>query len=163
MVRILHINFLIWLFFICPLNFLNNIVIAGSGAGSGVNIFYSLLNLLVFGPFALFVFYSGFYGIIRRPPRWFLLAYRTSQGVQCVVYFTFSIISLGPFWGWTQISDLGGSGGEGFAIFLCVIEALMYTALTTTGGLWLYFSFKYQEENPFREEERINNDTQARV
>ena len=144
------------------MNFLNNIVQAGSGAAPAVYIFYSILNIFVFGPFALFVFYSGFYGTVRRPPRFHQLAYRISQGVQCALYFTFSILSLGPFNGWAQISSLGGSGGEGFAIFLCVIEALLYMILSATGGLLLYLSFRYQEEDPFRDDIPVD-DTVARV
>ena len=133
-VIVLHIVFLTFLG-ICALNFLNNIVQAASDAAPGVYIFYSILNVFVLVPFALFVFYSGFYGMVRRPPRYHLLAYRISQGIQCALYFTFSILSLGPFNGWAQISSLGGSGGEGFAIFLCVIESLLYTALSIIGAL----------------------------
>ena len=135
LIRILHLNFLIFLFGILPLNFFNNFVQAVSGATKGVNIFYSLLNIMVFAPFALFVFYSGFYGNVRRPPRYHLLAFRITQGVQTSLYFMFSILSLGPFNGWAQISSLSRSGGQGFTIFLCVIEALIYTALTISGGL----------------------------
>ncbi|CAI2379211.1 unnamed protein product [Moneuplotes crassus] len=160
--RILHINFLMYILGICPLNFLGNIVISASGAGAGVNVFYSLLNILVFGAFALFVFYSGFYGNIRKPPGYHLLAYRIGQGVQCTLYFTFSILALGPFNGWAQISSLGGSGGEGFAIFLCVIESLLYSVITISGGLCLYLSFAYFEEDPFKDEIQ-ENDTNVRV
>ena len=133
-VRILHVNFLTYLV-ICLFNFINNIVQAAVDFAPGVYIFYSILNMFIFLPFALFVFYSGFYGMCMRPPRFHLLAYRIAQGLQVAIWLTLSIISLGPFNGWAQIGPLGGSGGEGFAIFLCVVESILYTVTMITGAI----------------------------
>ena len=159
--RVLHYNFLIFLV-ISAINFLNNIVISASDVDPGVYIFYSLLNVFVFAPFALFVFYSGYYGIVKRPRTGFhLTAYKISQGIQCALYFTFSIIRLGPFCGWAQIAKLDGKGGEGFAIFLCVVEALMYKFLCLIGLVWLFLSFRYQDEEPLKDVQE--NETDVRV
>lgn len=81
-VRILHINF-ITVLVISGINLLNNIVQVGSDAAPGEHIFYSFLNVTVFAPLALFVFYSGFYGLCKRPRTGYhLLLFRITQGIQ---------------------------------------------------------------------------------
>ena len=90
-----------------------------------------------------------------------MLAYRISQGIQWGLWLVFSILSAGPFNGWSEISSLNGSGGQGFAIFLWVIESLGYTALMIIGSFWLFFSFKYQDNNPLKEVPE--QDTDVRV
>ena len=84
-VRVLHYSFLAYLV-LCVINFLNNIVIAACGVSPGIYILYSILNVLLLVPFSLFVFYSGFYGLWKKPRTCHMLAYRISQGIQCALY-----------------------------------------------------------------------------
>ena len=62
--------------------------------------------------------------------------YMVSQGILCILWFIFSIISAGSINGWTKIKVLSRTNCKmGFSIFLAVIESLVYLF---TMGLGIY-------------------------
>lgn len=61
--------------------------------------------------------------------------YKVCQGVLCVLWFVFSIVSWGSFDGWMRISILNdyNKSATKFCIFLTILEALAYTASCILG------------------------------
>ncbi len=79
----------------------------------------------------LYLFYLGFYGLIKRPRvTKHLLYFWIGSGIQVLCFFVYSIWAVGPWCGWTQIGILtDDDGNDGFAIFLTFIDASLHTAM----------------------------------
>lgn len=85
------------------------------------NLFYSSIDVPIFTFCALFSFSQGYYAICQGPShgRKYLF-YRITQVILIIAWFVFSIISAGPFDGWTKIGTLKECN-LGFSIFLAVV------------------------------------------
>ena len=69
------------------------------------------------------------------------------QGVLCILWFIFSILSAGTFNGWAEISNLKADRLY-FSIFLCVIESLLYMTSCGLGAYCVFMSFRVEDEDP---------------
>lgn len=122
LVRRIHASFVI-LVVILFINLINCIVQSAQG-GEAINIFYSVLNILIFLPLGMFAFYRGYRGLASD--EYLLKFYKIVQGILVVLYIIFSIIAAGAFNGWLRVKDLFGKE-EFFPGALSVIESVLYT------------------------------------
>ena len=84
-------------------------------------------------------FYNGYYAICQGPGhKRKLLVYQITQGLLCAAWFVFSILSAGPFDGWTKIKVLSECNLK-FSIFLSVLQSVVYL---TTCALGIYCIIK---------------------
>lgn len=121
LVRRIHCSFLI-LVLILIINLVNCIVQSAQG-GEGINIFYSVLNILIFVPLGMFTFYRGYRGLAFE--EYLLKFYKIVQGILVILYLIFSIIAAGAFNGWLRAKDLFGKE-EYFPGALSIIESALY-------------------------------------
>lgn len=121
-VRRIHCSFLI-LVIILFINLINCIVQAAQG-GEGINIFYSVLNFLIFIPLSMYTFYRGYRGLASDT--YLLKFYKILQGVLVLCYIIFSIIGSGAFNGWLRATNLL-SEEKFFPGALSFIESALYS------------------------------------
>ena len=143
----MHISYVL-IIAVSLVNFLSTIILVGTGFSKGVHMLYTILNIIIFIPLAMFVFWNGYYGLCKRPRVTnHLWRYRIMQGVLCILWFIFSILSAGTFNGWAEISNLKADRLY-FNIFLSVIESLLYMASCALGAFCVYMSFRVEDEEP---------------
>ena len=107
---------------LCVLNLINNIAQA-IGGEPGIRILYSVLNILLFPPVALYSFYKGYRGLTFDTAN--LKMYKITQLVLMILYLVFSIIPSGAFNGWIRVSQLF-SDGLIFQGILSLLESFLY-------------------------------------
>eukprot|EP00696_Hemimastix_kukwesjijk_P002613 gnl/Hemi2/1321_TR465_c0_g1_i1.p1 gnl/Hemi2/1321_TR465_c0_g1~~gnl/Hemi2/1321_TR465_c0_g1_i1.p1 ORF type:complete len:270 (+),score=80.75 gnl/Hemi2/1321_TR465_c0_g1_i1:84-893(+) len=133
-------------------NFIFTIILVSVGSSySGINIFYSGLDMLIVISANLYSFYMCFKGV-ARPANEFLKRYLIIQIVMILVELLFSIIGAGPLHGWAAIpekNDHGaGEGVSGFWVAAAVIESLMYTFAYIHSSYAWYLNFLYFKNGP---------------
>ena len=92
----------ILLVLICFFNIINNII--QSSQYDSIRVFYSFLNIFIFGFLQLFVLYRGYRGMLYDSA--LLKLYKALTLLLIILYFIFMIIDAGPFNGFTRISKI---------------------------------------------------------
>ena len=148
-VRCIHASFLI-LLLVLIINVVNVIVQVAQG-GEGINIFYSILNIFIFGPLGMFVFYRGYKGMAADS--YLLKFYKIAQAILVILYLVFSIIAAGAFNGWLRVKDLFGKD-EYFPAVLSIIESALYEFNAILGIICIIAAHNYREGGSSSENNR---------
>ena len=90
-VRLAHVNYMCVLATFL-LNLLGTIVVAGGGAIRGVNVVYSIFNIIIYGIVGMYAFYNGYKGLATRNGR-LTDQYVGLQALALVFMFAASIAS----------------------------------------------------------------------
>lgn len=116
------------------LNLVNNSVQVSAGA-SGLRILYTFLFIIIFNPFAMFIFYRGYAGLCRDKS--YLSMFIYLQPLAIVLWLTFSIVNFLGFNGFIRVADLY-SLGYSAAGTLSLIESLLFLGEALLGSFLYY-------------------------
>ena len=122
LIRKMNISFVL-VFVATLIGFIGNIVQVAMGVAPGIRIFYAIMNIIIFNPAALYVFYKGYRGLVIAESQ--LRLYKIFQVILGLAWFIWSIIGAGAFNGWVRVSSLFGSGAT-FPGILALFESIIY-------------------------------------
>lgn len=136
-VRLAHVNYMCVLATFL-LNLLGTIVVAGGGAIRGVNVVYSIFNIIIYGIVGMYAFYNGYKGLATRNGR-LTDQYVGLQALALVFMFAASIASGANYHGWTNVARASASPRmRDFWVGWSYFEATVWTLDYLVGGVALY-------------------------
>tara|TARA_B110000977_G_scaffold23233_1_gene27907 strand:- start:313 stop:834 length:522 start_codon:yes stop_codon:yes gene_type:complete len=136
-VRLAHVSYLLTLSTFL-LNFLGTIILSGGGAVDGVNVVYSMFNVIIFSVVGMYCFYCGYKGMATRNGR--LTDYYVWLQSFFLLYMVIaSSVKGANYYGWANVSRAASSDKmAGFFSFWTVFESILWTLGYAIGGLALY-------------------------
>jgi multisubunit Na+/H+ antiporter MnhG subunit len=116
------------------LNLISNSIQASESLGS-IRILYTFLFILIFNPFAMFLFYRGYAGICKDKS--ILSMYMYLQPIAIIFWITFSIVDFLGFNGFIRVSKLYSAGYAG-AGTVSLFESLLFLSNAILGSYVYY-------------------------
>ena len=139
LVKKMHISSIL-VFVATLIGLFGNMLQVFMASAPAIRIFYAFMNLVMFNPAALYVFYKGYRGIVMDESQ--LRFYKILQGILGLGWFMFSILALGAFDGWVRVSQLFSSGGAVPGI-LAFIESVVYLLNSLLALYCVYATHKF--------------------
>ena len=141
LIRKMNISFVL-VFVATFIGFIGNIVQVAMSVAPGIRIFYAIMNVIIFNPAALYVFYKGYRGLVIDESQ--LRLYKFFQAILALAWFIWSIIGAGAFNGWVRVSGLFGSGAV-FPGILALFESIVYLLNSLLAFYCVYATHKFDD------------------
>lgn len=130
---------------ISALNFIDAIVQAYFELENAIIIFYSILNFCIFTPVAFCQFYYGYRGMVEDNINMKKVFFIISPMV-AILWFSFSIISVGTFNGFIKTHNLYQEG-YGFLGFSSMVESILYLINSLLSMLNIFLVYKFVNDS----------------
>ena len=108
-----------------------------------IRIFYAVMNLVIFNPAALYVFYKGYKELVIGRSN--LRLYKILQAILGLAWLMCSIIAAGAFDGWVRVSQLFGSRAD-FSGILAFIESIVYALNSLLAIYCVYATHRFDDK-----------------